>query len=142
MYSILYSDKSSILSNGANILDNMKALALNNMDTLGDRVAFVLSTFEGNQTSAAKAIGVTRGAVSQWKLGDVKRIRPENLFPLARITGYSAEWIATGAGPMHPTNQLSVEEKKLIELFRNAKDEEKRMILSVAHLAANGGKIT
>lgn len=141
MYSILYMDKSSILSNCANILNNMNSLALNHIETLGDRVAFVLSTYEGNQTSAAKAIGVTRGAVSQWKLGDVKRIRPENLFPLARITGYSAEWIATGTGPMKPTSQLSTEEKNLIELFRRANDEEKRMIIGVAHMAASGGKI-
>jgi SOS-response transcriptional repressor LexA len=43
-------------------------------------------------------MGVSKAAVSQWENGDIKNLRPANLFALQNFTGYSAEWIATGAG--------------------------------------------
>jgi len=37
--------------------------------------------------------------VTQWINGDSKSIRPENLYALAKATGYNAEWLAIGEGP-------------------------------------------
>lgn len=43
--------------------------------------------------------GVSNASVSQWINGESKSLRPENLYALAKATGYSAQWIAIGEGP-------------------------------------------
>ena len=42
---------------------------------------------------------VRNSAVSQWISGESKSLKPENLFALAKATGFSAIWLAIGEGP-------------------------------------------
>ncbi|MFH7457223.1 helix-turn-helix domain-containing protein, partial [Pseudomonas syringae group genomosp. 7] len=47
----------------------------------------------------AAQCGVANSAVTQWISGEIKSLRPENLYALALATGFLAEWLAIGEGP-------------------------------------------
>lgn len=51
------------------------------------------------QREIAQQVGVTPSALTQWKV-DVQSLKAENLLKLARVTGVSAEWLASGRGEM------------------------------------------
>src|SRR5690242_17107950 len=68
------------------------------MKTPGDRIRHIREELELSQEAFGRHMGVSKAAVSQWENGDIKNLRPANLFALQNFTGYSAEWIATGAG--------------------------------------------
>ncbi len=69
------------------------------MKTPGDRIRHIREELELSQEAFGRHMGVSKAAVSQWENGDIKNLRPANLFAVQNFTGYSAEWIATGAGP-------------------------------------------
>lgn len=71
-----------------------------NFALLGDRIAHALKTSGINIERAAVEIGVTRPAIDQWASGSTKNLKLANLFKLAKLTGFSAEWIGNGTGPM------------------------------------------
>ncbi|MFK5950903.1 MAG: helix-turn-helix domain-containing protein [Methylococcales bacterium] len=106
------------------------------MSTLGERVAYVLEHYEGNQAGLAREVGITRSAVGQWKKGTIKHIRPENLFPLAKETGFSAKWIGTGIGNEKADSPLNENELHLIDCYRKAANKLKKTIMEVAELAS------
>ena len=54
------------------------------MKELSDRIAYVISQYDGTQVDLANTIGITKSAVGQWKNGHIKNIRPDNLFSLAK----------------------------------------------------------
>ena len=68
------------------------------MKTPGDRIRHIREELELSQEAFGRHMGVSKAAVSQWENGDTKNLRPANLFALQNFSGYSAEWIATGAG--------------------------------------------
>lgn len=107
------------------------------MKELSERIAYVVSQFDGTQVDLANRIGITKSAVGQWKNGHVKNIRPDNLYSLAKATGFSAEWIGTGKGEMRKPDNLTDEETRLINLFRECPDLAKDMILNVAEAASS-----
>ena len=107
------------------------------MDTLSERIAYVISQYEGTQADLAVKINVTKSAVGQWKNGFIKNIRPENLFPLARETGFSAEWIGTGKGSMQLNTDMSDEETRLLKYYRSAPDHLKKAIMEVAEIVSD-----
>lgn len=55
-----------------------------------------------SQDAVAKAVGVTRAAVSQWENGSTKDLKLSNIFKLARVLKKNAEWLGTGEGPEEP----------------------------------------
>lgn len=69
------------------------------MNTSGDRIRHIREELELSQEAFGRNMGVSKAAVSQWENGDTKNLRPANLFAIQNLSGYSAEWIATGAGP-------------------------------------------
>jgi SOS-response transcriptional repressor LexA len=69
------------------------------MKTAAERIKHIREQLQLSQEAFGQQIGVSKGAVSQWEGGDIKNLRPPNLFAIQRISGFSAEWIATGAGP-------------------------------------------
>ena len=69
------------------------------MKTPGDRLRHIREELELSQEAFGRHMSVSKAAVSQWENGDTKNLRPANLFAVQNFTGYSAEWIATGAGP-------------------------------------------
>ena len=69
-----------------------------NMSTLQERIAEVIAHSGLSVSEIAKECGVTSGAVSQWKDGPTKSLKPAPAARLAERTGFSALWIATGEG--------------------------------------------
>ncbi len=47
----------------------------------------------------ADECGVAPSAITQWTNGETKALKAENVFALAKATGFRAEWIANGSGP-------------------------------------------
>lgn len=91
------------------------------LDTLADRLAFAFSYAGLTKADIARACGVTPQAVSGWtKTG---RISKEQIFPLADLTGFRAEWMTTGEGPMFPDG-TSVDSLK--DIHPGAKREQVR----------------
>lgn len=64
-----------------------------------ERIRHAIIQAPVNQAEIAKKLGVSRPTITQWKNGDTKNLRMENLFALADVTGFSARWLATGEGP-------------------------------------------
>lgn len=65
--------------------------------TLAERVLEAI----GNRKPAdvARAVGMSGGAVSQWRNGGIKSLKAETAAKLEKLTGYNATWLATGKGP-------------------------------------------
>ena len=77
---------------------------------------------------------MTSAAVSRWEKGQVKNLRMEHLFTIARILDINPEWLATGRGhrkghlldqhgmvrePVKPTyDHLNHEEQVLVDAYR------------------------
>ncbi|CAN5817230.1 hypothetical protein BH20PSE1_BH20PSE1_01470 [soil metagenome] len=54
------------------------------------------------QSEVARAIGVSREAVSYWESGETKGLKPDNLLAVADYFGVSVRWLVTGRGPPLP----------------------------------------
>jgi len=67
------------------------------MSELGDRIRRARGLAGMNQTAMATAVGVSRGAATQWEGGDTEPT-PANLRKIAEVTTVSYEWLATGIG--------------------------------------------
>lgn len=68
------------------------------MQILSDRIEECLRDSGKTLSDFAKAAGVSSAGANGWKSGESKRIRAENLFPLARYLKVNAEWLGTGKG--------------------------------------------
>lgn len=64
-----------------------------------DRIARAIAASGKKKGEIAAACGVANSAVTQWISGESKSLRPENLYALAKATGFRAEWLAIGEGP-------------------------------------------
>jgi len=68
------------------------------MTTLQDRIATLMAETGKTVGELAEIAGVSSSAVTQWKEGPTKSLKTEPATKLAAATGFSALWIATGAG--------------------------------------------
>jgi len=66
------------------------------------RITKAISASGKQKQQIAKECGVSNASVSQWLSGDSKSLRPENLYALAKATGFCAMWLAIGEGPERP----------------------------------------
>lgn len=64
-----------------------------------ERIAKAIAASGKKKGEIATACGVANSAVTQWITGESKSLRPENLYALAKATGFRAEWLAIGEGP-------------------------------------------
>ncbi|SMF36927.1 MULTISPECIES: LexA family transcriptional regulator [unclassified Pseudomonas] len=64
-----------------------------------ERIAKAIAVSGMKKGEIAAACGVANSAVTQWISGESKSLRPENLYALAKATGFRAEWLAIGEGP-------------------------------------------
>ena len=66
------------------------------MTTIGERIKAAREARGFTQQTLARAMRISRGAVSNWEAG--KGVSRENLMRVADITGASIEWLMTGQG--------------------------------------------
>lgn len=64
-----------------------------------ERIARAIQLSGKKKGEIAAECGVANSAVTQWITGESKSLRPENLYALAKATGFNAQWIAIGEGP-------------------------------------------
>lgn len=64
-----------------------------------ERIAKAIAASGMKKGEIAAACGVANSAVTQWISGESKSLKPENLYALAKATGFRAEWLAIGEGP-------------------------------------------
>lgn len=64
-----------------------------------ERVAHAIAVSGKRKSEIAAACGVSPSAVTQWLSGESKSLRPDSIFALAKVTGFSARWLAIGEGP-------------------------------------------
>jgi len=63
-----------------------------------ERIAKAIAASGKKKGEIAAECGVANSAVTQWINGDSKSLKPENLYALAKATGFRAEWLAIGQG--------------------------------------------
>jgi len=64
-----------------------------------ERIARAIQMSGLTKTQVAAECGVANSAVTQWLSGDSKNLKLDNLFALAKATGFSAMWLAVEEGP-------------------------------------------
>lgn len=67
--------------------------------TLSERIREAIAAAGLSQSDVARRTGNTTGAVSQWISGQTRQLKTHNALALEALTGYRAQWLATGAGP-------------------------------------------
>lgn len=89
----------------------MLKLSTLNIDAMErhDRIRYAIEASGKKKGQIATECGVAPSAVTQWIKGESKALKPENLYALARATGFNPEWIAIGEGPERPERFQNVE---------------------------------
>lgn len=83
----------------------------------------------------ANAIGTSRQAVNDWKLGKgLANSRAAFVVELAELSGLNARWIINGKGPK---NSLSQEQKLLLEGFPLLDESHRQSWIDAANRAIN-----
>lgn len=77
------------------------------MATLGQRIAAAREMAGMNQAELARAVGVSRSAVNQWESENVKNLKIDNLFDVARVTGADIYWLGTDTPPPEHAKALA-----------------------------------
>ncbi len=87
------------------------------------------------QKDIADYCGVSPGSVTQWKNGQTKNLKFDNLYRLADLTGFSARWLAIGEGPERsvelPGVQLTSHESALLSIYRDLTQEQQEMLFGI-----------
>ena len=66
---------------------------------IGERISRRLAVIGEKPASLARATGLSRSAISQWRSGRVTKLKPENLVAAADFLKCEIRWLAVGAGP-------------------------------------------
>ena len=83
------------------------------------RIARAIALSGKKKGEIASLCGVANSAVTQWITGESKSLRPENLYALAKATGFRAEWLAIGEGAEKEKADSNVgEARQPIESYR------------------------
>jgi SOS-response transcriptional repressor LexA len=84
-----------------------------------ERIARAIALSGKKKGEIASLCGVANSAVTQWITGESKSLRPENLYALAKATGFRAEWLAIGEGAEKEKADSNVgEARQPIESYR------------------------
>ncbi|WP_404487566.1 LexA family protein [Pseudomonas sp. HT11] len=73
-----------------------------------ERIARAIQVSGKKKGEIASLCGVANSAVTQWITGESKSLRPENLYALAKATGFRAEWLAIGEGEEREVTESNV----------------------------------
>ena len=77
------------------------------------------------ESELARRVKLNRQTVHKWLSGEVKTIDPDTLFKLADVLNVDPKWLATKEGEPQQPQRVSLEHKRLIELY-NALPEHMR----------------
>ena len=84
-----------------------------------ERIARAIALSGKKKGEIASLCGVANSAVTQWISGESKSLRPENLYALAKATGFRAEWLAIGEGEETELSDSNVKDTcQPVESFR------------------------
>ena len=84
-----------------------------------ERIARAIALSGKKKGEIASLCGVANSAVTQWITGESKSLRPENLYALAKATGFRAEWLAIGEGAEKEKADSNVgEARQPVESYR------------------------
>jgi len=105
--------------------------------TIGQRIFMRRKEIGINQRDLGKSVGVSHSTISMWE-SDTTAPKGKNLHALAHTLQCSPTWLLFGdeeKAPTEPTfsteaDQLSAEEKELIQLFRSLPESEQHAQLS------------
>jgi len=93
--------------------------------TIGARIASARDQAGWTQTKLAKAVGVSRGAVSQWEADRTEPSAP-NCRKIASLLKVDSDWLSTGRGPSPvsdgenpPAGRLTIQVHFRIQLDEN-----------------------
>jgi transcriptional regulator with XRE-family HTH domain len=70
------------------------------MNTLAERLAYILKERGKTAADLARATGKTESAVSQWLSGETKSMRSDSLMATCDLLSCNPQWLASGKGPM------------------------------------------
>lgn len=77
------------------------------MNTLPDRIDFLLSETHWSPAELARQAGVSRAAVTDWRNGKVRRLTADVAARIAAACNVDAMWVATGAGVARPSGSAT-----------------------------------
>lgn len=84
-----------------------------------ERIARAIALSGKKKGEIAALCGVANSAVTQCISGESKSLRPENLYALAKATGFRAEWLAIGEGEeVEPSESNVGAARQPVESFR------------------------
>lgn len=94
------------------------------MGDMSDRIKQARAEFPGglSQEGLAEMVGVTRGAVSQWELGDVSKISALHLHKLALALRKDFVYLLTGKTRALQEGEMEFDEIELLSLYRTMTD--------------------
>lgn len=78
------------------------------MNTFLDRLKQAMAEANKTKTDLWRACGISSGAVSQWFSKPTTQLKGKNLLCVARELGVSPEWLATGQGDKHKTDEADL----------------------------------
>lgn len=107
-------------------------LRMHDLTTIGGRLRAAREEAGLNQSELARAVGVTRGAVSQWESGTVDNLRNQHLFAVCEAVGVNPKWLALGAGDRH-TRTVKKDEltDRWLAMLHGLPEEQARLILAM-----------
>lgn len=113
---------------------------------LWDRIRAARRLKHWSQAELATALKVSPSTVGHWERSDGSAPKVERLIAVAQATGVSVEWLATGKGAMRAndarpeaihTPALSREEARLLQYFRRADTQFRKLLLDLVERHAS-----
>lgn len=83
---------------------------MNEKLTLAERLTLALSASNLRKSDIARSCSISPASVSDWFSGKSKSIKSINLPKVAKLLGVSSTWLATGIGPIKPSDVLAAED--------------------------------
>ena len=97
------------------------------LSQLPDRLRRARRLASISQASLAQAVGISPSAVAQWEQVEGTLPGLAHLVAVARVTGVSMDWLATGAG--RPRNAVVAEEHATLVADAYARDASEECLL-------------
>ena len=72
----------------------------------GERIKEAREDLHISQSELAKRARVTKSAVSQWENGSTRELKAGHLLAVAKALNVSPDWLVTGRGPKHRTQDM------------------------------------